>query len=101
MKKILLILFIVLGSSFVLSIWSQIMFDNTIEKEDGLIFHLNQAMKYKEVLFYVMIIGASTIPMIVYFSFNEFRWARHIAVSSIIGVFFVFEYLWNVFCCYA
>ena len=101
MKKILLVLFIVLASSFVLSIWAQIMFDSIIEEEDGMIFHLNHAMQYKEILFYVMITGMATIPLIIYFSFDDFRWARHIAASSIIGIFFVFEYLWNIFCCYA
>ncbi len=101
MKKIILALLVILASSFVLSVWSQIMFDNVIESNLGVILHLNNAMKYKDLLFYCMITGSITIPFIIYFSLDDFRWARHIAGSSILSIVLAFIHLWDVFCCYA
>ena len=101
MKKIILVLLVILASSFVLSIWSQMMFDNVIESNLGVISHLNNAMKYKDLLFYCMIAGSLTIPFIIYFSLDDFRWARHIAGSSILAIVLAFIQLWNAFCCYA
>jgi len=77
------------------------MFDEVIESNLGVTSHLNNAMKYKALLFYCMIAGSITIPFIIYFSLNDFRWACHIAGSSVFAIVLAFIHVWNAFCCYA
>lgn len=101
MNKVILVLLVILASSFVLSVWSQMMFDSVVESNLGVISHLGNAMKYKDLLFYCMIAGSLTIPFIIYFSLDGFRWARHVAGSSTLAIVLAFIHLWNAFCCYA
>jgi len=101
MKKIMIALRIILTASFILSVWSQMMFDQILGDGFNVMPQLNEAMKYKEFLLYPMIIGASTFPFIVYFLFDNYRWAKYLAALSILPVFLVFSFLWHIFCCYA
>jgi hypothetical protein len=77
------------------------MFDEIIGGGISSMPQINESMRYKEFLLYPMIIGASTFPLIVYFLFTNYRWAKYLAVLSVLPIFIVFEMLWHIFCCYA
>ena len=113
MKKIMWILIVILSTSIILSVVSDMMFNNTMNflmsdlkvenTVNSLRFteQLEKTMEYKELLFYLMIIGSATLPFIVYFLFDNYMWAKYLAALSILPIFIVFSMLWNMFCCYA
>ena len=90
------ILIIILSTSIILSVVSDMMFNNTMNflMSDLMVENtvnslrsteqLEKVMEYKELLFYLMILGSATLPFTVYFLFDNYRWAKYLAALSIL-----------------